>query len=90
MNHVLDTAPSGSENEQFIGFAHRKIKNIDSDTEDFCFRPSEMNKPRTAQVGVISKAQKYSWNNYCEVFQLSHSAEKRPKVFFPGTRELGT
>ena len=29
------------------------------------------NEPRTAEVGVISKAQKYSRNNYCEIFQLS-------------------
>ena len=39
------------------------------------------NKPGTAQVGVISKAQKNSRNNYCETFQLSHSAEKYPKGF---------
>ena len=40
-----------------------------------------VNTPETAQVGVISKAQKYSRNNYCEIFQLSHSAEKYPKGF---------
>ena len=41
----------------------------------------KLNKPGTAQVGVISKAQKYSRNNYCKIFQLSHSAEKYPKGF---------
>ena len=42
---------------------------------------NKFNKPGTAEVGVISKAQKYSRNNYCEIFQLSHSAEKYPKGF---------
>ena len=32
-----------------------------------------------AQVGVKSKAQKYSRNNYCEIFQLSHSAKNTRK-----------
>ena len=41
------------------------------------------NLPGTDQVGVISKAQKYSRNNDCEIFQLSHSAEKYPKGFSP-------
>ena len=42
-----------------------------------------LNNPGMAQVGVIYKAQKYSRNNYCEIFQLSHSAEKYPKKFSP-------
>ena len=39
------------------------------------------NMPGTAQVGAISKAQKFSRNNYCERFQLSHSAEHTRKGF---------
>ena len=39
--------------------------------------------PGTPQIGAISKAQKYSRNNYCEIFQLSHSAEKYPTKFSP-------
>ena len=42
-----------------------------------------MNKPGTVQVGVISKAQKYSKNNYCKIFQVSHSVEEYPKGFLP-------
>ena len=41
---------------------------------------------RTSRNGPsrhISKAQKCSRNNYCEVFQLSHSAKKYPKGFSP-------
>ena len=39
------------------------------------------NRPGTAQVGAISKAQKFSRNNYWETFQLSHSAEHTRKGF---------
>ena len=41
------------------------------------------NKPGTAQGGVISKAQYLSRKNsaFCEIFHLSHSAEKCRKSF---------
>ena len=56
-----------------------KVRRIDKN--QLYIAQTKNNKSGTAQVGVISKAQKYSRNNYCEIFQLSRSAEKYPKNF---------
>ena len=46
-----------------------------------------MTTSRERAKSASYQAQKDSRNNYCDIFQLSHSAEKYPKGFFPETRK---
>ena len=55
-----------------------------------CFNFRILNKPGTVQVGVLSKAQKDSRKKsaYCEIFHLSHSAEKSRKGFLRNSKSF--